>query len=58
MKDAILGIYVAAQCLTFVILTFFGGYDYNSWSWLIAVPVNAFLSFIWPIYWGLLRWIM
>ena len=42
---------------TFVYLTFFDGYDYNSWNWLIAIPVNFFLSAIWPIYWIVLRWV-
>jgi hypothetical protein len=41
---------------TFVFLTFFDGYVYNGWNWLIAVPVNAFVAEIWPIYWGILRW--
>jgi hypothetical protein len=40
---------------TFVFLTFFDGYGYNAWNWLIAIPVNAFLSQIWPVYWILLR---
>ncbi|MBJ7535270.1 hypothetical protein JDN40_14255 [Rhodomicrobium vannielii ATCC 17100] len=43
---------------TFVFLTFFDGYIYNTWNWLIAIPVNSFLSFIWPIYWLILRPIM
>jgi hypothetical protein len=43
--------------LTFAKLTFFDDYPYNGWNWLVAIPVNAFLSEIWPIYWALLRWI-
>lgn len=40
---------------TFVFLTFFDGYAYNWWNWLIALPTNFFLGEIWPIYWLLLR---
>lgn len=40
---------------TFLFLTFFDGYQYTWWNWLIALPVNAFLGQIWPIYWLLLR---
>lgn len=40
---------------TFLYLTFFDGYDYTAWNWLIAVPVNLFLGQIWPIYWAILR---
>ncbi len=50
--------YQVISLFTFVYLTFFDGYVYNSWNWLIAIPVNVFLSSIWPIYWGLLRWLM
>ena len=42
---------------TFVYLTFFDDYQYNAWNWLIAVPVNVFLSAIWPVYWGILHWL-
>jgi hypothetical protein len=47
--------YVLAGGATTVFLTFFDGYPYNAWNWLIAVPVNIFLGTIWPIYWLLLR---
>ena len=40
---------------TFIKLTFFDGYVYNAWNWLIAVPVNLFLSQIWPLYWLILK---
>lgn len=40
---------------TFVYLTFFDGYQYNAWNWLIAVSVNFFLGDIWPLYWLILR---
>ncbi len=45
--------YLAGQIATFVFLTFFDGYIYNWWNWLIACAANAFLSAIWPIYWAL-----
>lgn len=50
-------VYGLAAAATTVFLTFFDGYHYNAWNWLIAVPVNFFLGSIWPIYWGLLRWL-
>ena len=36
---------------TFIKLSFFDGYIYNWWNWIIAIPVNIFLGEIWPIYW-------
>lgn len=50
-------VYSAGSLATFVYLTFFDGYTYSSWNWIVAIPVNAFLGAIWPIYWGLLRWV-
>ena len=50
--------YFAADIATFIYLTFFDGYIYNAWNWLIAVPINLFIAQIWPIYWGLLHWVM
>lgn len=47
--------YFLADAATFVFLTFFDGYVYNYWNWIIAVPVNFFLGHIWPIYWFILR---
>lgn len=40
---------------TFVYLTLFDGYTYTWWNWIIAIPVNAVLGEIWPIYWLILR---
>ena len=51
-------IYSAGSIATFVYLTFFDGYIYTSWNWIIALPINAFLGSIWPIYWGILHWVM
>ena len=42
-------IYVVGMITTFVYLTFFDGYIYNAWNWLIVIPINAFLSAIFPI---------
>ena len=42
---------------TFVYLTFFDGYVYTWWNWIIAIPVNIFLSTIWPFYWAILHWL-
>lgn len=39
-------------------LTFFDGYPYTWWNWVIAIPVNLFLGSMWPIYWGVLRWMI
>ncbi len=50
-------IYIVIFWITFVYLTFFDGYSYNAWNWLIAIPANIFLSQIWPIYWVILQWI-
>lgn len=47
--------YEAVAIATFFKLTFFDGYVYNAWNWVIAIPVNALLSHIWPIYWLLLK---
>lgn len=41
---------------TFAYLTLFDGYVYNAWNWIIALPINAFLGSIWPIYWIFLSW--
>jgi hypothetical protein len=43
-------LYSAVGLATWVYLSFFDGYVYNSWNWLIALPVNGFLAGIWPIY--------
>ena len=47
--------YWIGNVATFVKLTFFDGYEYTSWNWIIAIPVNEFLALIWPIYWAVLR---
>lgn len=47
--------YYLAVLATFGKLTFFDGYVYTWWNWLIAVPINIFLAHIWPIYWLILK---
>lgn len=42
---------------TFIYLTFFDGYIYNGWNWIVAIPVNLMLSGIWPLYWAVIRWL-
>jgi len=39
---------------TFVKLTFFAGYHYTWWNWVIVLPINEFLATIWPVYWAIL----
>ena len=52
----LLGIsYGIGNICTFIYLTFFDGYVYNWWNWIIAVPVNGMLGVIWPIYWFILK---
>lgn len=48
-------IYQVIAIATTVYLTFFDGYNYTAFNWLIALPVNLFLGEIWPIYWLILR---
>ena len=55
MKGFAFWVYVLGNIATFCKLTFFDGYHYNWWNWLIAIPVNEFLATIWPIYWLILR---
>lgn len=49
--------YLFIDAATFVYLTFFDGYIYNAWNWIIALPINAILASMWPIYWTILHWI-
>lgn len=42
-------------CGTFIKLCFFDDYAWTFWNSFIVVPINIFLSAIWPIYWGILR---
>ena len=57
MINTALGIiYGFGYIFTFVYLTFISDYDYNAWNWAIAIPVNLFISAMWPIYWAILHW--
>jgi hypothetical protein len=58
MERIWLWVYIGGSLATTFFLTFLDGYVYNAWNWLIAVPVNLFLGSIWPLYWGLLRWLI
>lgn len=55
LHTPLLWFYFGVDAVTFVYLSFFDGYVYTWWNWLIAVPANIFLSTIWPIYWLILR---
>ncbi|MHB9798451.1 hypothetical protein ACYCAX_11635 [Pseudomonas sp. MT3] len=55
LKVVLWSIYWTGNVGTFIKLTFFDGYHYNWWNWMIAIPVNEFLSVIWPLYWAILR---
>jgi hypothetical protein len=50
--------HLIASPATFIKLTFFSGYTYTAWNWLVAIPINMFLSQIWPIYWLILKPLM
>lgn len=57
MEKSLFILYEVVSLATFIFLTFFDGYIYTSWNWIIAIPVNLFLAEIWPIYWIILHWI-
>ena len=50
-------VFVFGDIATLIYLTFFDGYNYTAWNWIIAIPANIFLASIWPIYWGILHWV-
>lgn len=58
MKTVLWTIYWIGNFATFIKLMFFDDYPYNWWNWIIAIPINEFLSAIWPIYWVILRPLM
>ena len=55
LKLLLLIVWQVGSLVTFAKLTFFDGYIYNWYNWIIALPVNLFLGEIWPIYWAVLR---
>lgn len=58
MKKFAFGVWLLGDLATFIYLTFFDGYVYTWLNWIFVLPANVFLSTIWPIYWGILHWIM
>jgi hypothetical protein len=54
MKKVAWVVYWLGNLATFVKLTFFAGYHYTWWNWLIAIPINEILAAMWPIYWAIL----
>jgi len=57
MNANLWSIYTVPFWVTFIYLTFFDDYAYTAWNWLIVIPINLFLSMIWPIYWTILHWL-
>ena len=55
MQKLLLGLYISGDVATLLYLTFFDGYVYTWWNWIIVIPINIFLATIWPIYWVVLR---
>ena len=55
MQKLLLGLYISGDVATLLYLTFFDGYVYTWWNWIILIPINFFLATIWPIYWVVLR---
>lgn len=56
-ENLMAAVFFIGQIGTFLYLTFFDGYVYTAWNWIIAIPINIVLSGIWPIYWAILHWI-
>ena len=56
LQRVALAIFLIGDLATFVYLTFFNGYVYTWWNWIIVIPINIFLASIWPLYWPLLSW--
>lgn len=58
MKELLQKLGIAAwiiiDALTFVFLMVKDWPDISWWNWIIIVPINIFLSTIWPIYWLIL----
>ena len=56
--NLLFAIYIIGNVATFAELTFFDGYIYNWWNWIVVLPVNEALAAIWPLYWVIIRWIV
>ncbi len=61
MKNAAILLYIVGNIGTFIKLTFFDGYVYTWWNWIIVIPINEFLASMWPLYWVVIlplsRWL-
>lgn len=57
MERLVMMIYLLGNFATLIYLTFFDGYIYTAWNWIIVLPVNIMVASIWPIYWAVLHWI-
>jgi len=44
-------VWLAGGLATLVYQLFFAGFVYTAWNWVLAIPLDVFLSAIWPIYW-------
>lgn len=55
IKYLLFGAWFIGHIATFIKLLLFDGYRYNWWNWIVAVPIDFFLSLMWPIYWAVLR---
>ncbi|MCR5872263.1 MULTISPECIES: hypothetical protein [unclassified Sphingomonas] len=55
MKELLGCVWQLGALATMVKLTFLDGYVYTWVNWIWAIPINLFLSEIWPIYWLILR---
>ena len=51
-------VYWIGNIATVIKLTFFDGYQFNWWNWIMVLPINELLAAIWPIYWIFLRSLM
>lgn len=49
MSNTALRLYALGWSVAFLFLKFLDGYQYTWLDWLIVIPINAFLSTIWPI---------
>lgn len=54
MRVAFIVVYELGALATWIYLTFFNGFSYNWWNWIVALTINPFLAEIWPIYWLLI----
>lgn len=58
MDRLLVAIYVIGNVATFVFLISQDLPGFNAWNWLVLIPIDLFLAQIWPIYWGILYWIV